>query len=154
MGAYTVFLDVALGFGSPALGLIGGWAGLGAVFFASSLAVLGGAAIAARLRDRIGAVERTVERQQIVGVRKAYRDVFGLARRGGDAEVHVLHVREGRVIGAQGYPLDAVPLSASVKSARSASSIMSSASASSGGFSASSEISPPTRINSRRSARS
>ena len=65
---------------------------------------------AARLRDRIEAVERTVERQQIVGLRRADRDVFGLARRGGDAEVHVLHVREGRVIGAQGYPLDAVPL--------------------------------------------
>ena len=28
MGAYTVFLDVALGFGSPALGLIAGWTGL------------------------------------------------------------------------------------------------------------------------------
>ena len=28
MGAYTVFLDVALGFGSPVLGLIAGWAGL------------------------------------------------------------------------------------------------------------------------------
>jgi MFS family permease len=26
MGAYTAFLDVALGFGSPALGLIAGWA--------------------------------------------------------------------------------------------------------------------------------
>jgi excinuclease ABC subunit C len=65
---------------------------------------------AARLRDRIGAVERTVERQQIVGARRADRDVFGLARRGGDVEVHVLHVREGRVIGAQGYPLDEVAL--------------------------------------------
>src|SRR5688572_874071 len=65
---------------------------------------------AARLRDRIGAVERTVERQQIVGARRADRDVFGLARRGGDVEVHVLHVREGRVIGAQGYPLDDVAL--------------------------------------------
>jgi len=65
---------------------------------------------AARLRDRIGAVERTVERQQIVGLRRADRDVFGLARRGGDVEVHVLHVREGRVIGAQGYALDDVAL--------------------------------------------
>jgi excinuclease ABC subunit C len=65
---------------------------------------------AARLRDRIGAVERTVERQQIVGLRRADRDVFGLARRGGDVEVHVLHVREGRVIGAQGYPLGDVAL--------------------------------------------
>jgi predicted MFS family arabinose efflux permease len=31
MSAYTVFLDVAIGFGSPALGLIAGWAGLSAV---------------------------------------------------------------------------------------------------------------------------
>ena len=49
MGSYTVFLDVALGFGTPVLGLIGGWAGLGAVFLASSLAVLTGAVFAARL---------------------------------------------------------------------------------------------------------
>lgn len=49
MGAYTIFLDVALGFGSPALGLIAGWTGLGSVFFASTLVVLGGAVIAVRL---------------------------------------------------------------------------------------------------------
>ena len=49
MGTYTVFLDVALGFGSPVLGLIAGWAGLGAVFLASTLAVLGAAAVAAQL---------------------------------------------------------------------------------------------------------
>jgi MFS family permease len=49
MGAYTVFLDVALGFGSPALGLIAGAAGLGSVFFAGALIVLGGAVIATRL---------------------------------------------------------------------------------------------------------
>jgi MFS family permease len=40
MGIYTVFLDVALGFGSPALGLIAAWAGLGSVFLASSVVVL------------------------------------------------------------------------------------------------------------------
>ncbi|MBV8615332.1 MAG: arabinose transporter [Acetobacteraceae bacterium] len=49
MGAYTAFLDVALGFGSPALGLVAGWAGLGAVFLAGALVVLGAAAIAVRL---------------------------------------------------------------------------------------------------------
>jgi len=49
MGAYTVFLDVALGFGSPALGLIAGWAGLSSVFLASTLIVLGGAVVAQRL---------------------------------------------------------------------------------------------------------
>jgi predicted MFS family arabinose efflux permease len=49
MGAYTIFLDVALGFGSPALGLIAGYSGLGSVFLASTLIVLGGAVIALRL---------------------------------------------------------------------------------------------------------
>jgi predicted MFS family arabinose efflux permease len=49
MGAYTVFLDVALGFGSPALGLLAGWYGLGAVFAVSAVVVLCAAAIAARL---------------------------------------------------------------------------------------------------------
>ncbi len=45
MGAYTAFLDVALGFGSPALGLIAGWAGLSSVFLAGALVVLGAAPI-------------------------------------------------------------------------------------------------------------
>jgi predicted MFS family arabinose efflux permease len=49
MGAYTVFLDVALGFGTPILGLIGGWAGLGALFLVSAAIVLAGSAFAARL---------------------------------------------------------------------------------------------------------
>jgi excinuclease ABC subunit C len=65
---------------------------------------------AARLRDQIGAVERTVERQQIVTEQPAERDVFGLARKGGDVEVHALHVREGRVVGAKGYGLSGVAL--------------------------------------------
>lgn len=49
MGAYTVFLDVALGFGSPALGLIAGWHGIGAVFIASAVIVSFAAAITVRL---------------------------------------------------------------------------------------------------------
>jgi MFS family permease len=49
MGAYTVFLDVALGLGSPALGLIAGRAGLGAVFLLTALTVAAAAVIAARL---------------------------------------------------------------------------------------------------------
>ncbi len=58
---------------------------------------------AARLRDQVAAVDRTVERQQIVGERPVDRDVFGLARRGGEVEVQVLLVREGRVVGARSY---------------------------------------------------
>lgn len=40
MGAYTACLDVALGIGSPALGLIASAAGLGAVFLVSAVVVL------------------------------------------------------------------------------------------------------------------
>jgi MFS family permease len=47
MGAYTAFLDVALGFGTPALGLLANVAGLGAVFLASAVAALCAAPIAA-----------------------------------------------------------------------------------------------------------
>ena len=43
----TAFLDVALGFGSPALGLLASVAGLGAVFMASAVAALCAAPIAA-----------------------------------------------------------------------------------------------------------
>jgi excinuclease ABC subunit C len=65
---------------------------------------------AARLRDQLAAVERTVERQQIVAERKSERDVFGVSRRGGDVEVCVLHVREGRVTGTESYALTGVAL--------------------------------------------
>jgi MFS family permease len=46
MGAYTVFLDVALGVGSPALGLLAGRTGVGSVFLASGILVLGAAVVA------------------------------------------------------------------------------------------------------------
>jgi MFS family permease len=49
MGAYTAFLDVALGFGTPALGLLADAAGLGTVFAAGMLAALGAAGIAAAI---------------------------------------------------------------------------------------------------------
>ncbi len=65
---------------------------------------------AGRLRDRLAAVERTTEQQQIVAPKLVDRDVFGLARRGGDVEVQVLHVRDGRVSGAASYALAGVEL--------------------------------------------
>jgi len=49
MGMYTAFLDVALGFGTPASGFIAGRSGLSTVFLASAMAVLGAAAFAALL---------------------------------------------------------------------------------------------------------
>ena len=62
MGAYTVFLDVALGFGSPALGLVAGWSGLGSVFLASAILVLGAAVVAAWLLHRNSTAHMTKER--------------------------------------------------------------------------------------------
>jgi MFS family permease len=46
MGVYTVFLDVAMGFGNPLLGLLASAAGLGSVFLAGAVASLGAAAVA------------------------------------------------------------------------------------------------------------
>ena len=64
----------------------------------------------AHLRDQIAAVGRTVERQQIVGERPVDRDVFGLAREGGEACIQVVHVREGRVVGTRDYAFSDVRL--------------------------------------------
>lgn len=50
MGAYTAFLDLALWLANPALGLLAGAFGLGAVFLASALVVTCSAAVAVRLR--------------------------------------------------------------------------------------------------------
>jgi MFS family permease len=55
MGAYTAFLDVALGFGTPALGLLADHAGLGSVFGASMLAAFGAAGVAAILLNKSAA---------------------------------------------------------------------------------------------------
>jgi hypothetical protein len=49
MGAYTAFLDLALGIASPLLGLIASGAGIGAVFLASAILVLSASTIAASL---------------------------------------------------------------------------------------------------------
>jgi len=55
MGAYTAFLDVALGFGTPALGLLADHAGLGSVFGVSMLAAFGAAGVATILLNKSAA---------------------------------------------------------------------------------------------------
>ncbi len=65
---------------------------------------------AARLRDRLQAIGRTLEQQQIVSEHQLERDVFGLAREGGEVGVQVLHVREGRVVGAEDFGFSDVAL--------------------------------------------
>jgi excinuclease ABC subunit C len=58
---------------------------------------------AARLRDRIRAIERTQERQQVVSHWGGDQDVFGLYREGGFIEAEVLFVRQGKLTGNQVY---------------------------------------------------
>jgi excinuclease ABC subunit C len=65
---------------------------------------------AARLRNQLQAVERTVENQRMVSTQKIDRDVFALAREGGEIEVQALHVRDGRVMGAEGFGFSDVRL--------------------------------------------
>ncbi len=52
---------------------------------------------AARLRDQLHAIERTLEAQQIVGTTDQDQDAFGMYREGGQVELVVLHVREGKL---------------------------------------------------------
>jgi MFS family permease len=73
MGAYTAFLDISLGLSSPALGLIASRAGLGAVFFASMVAVLCSVPLAVRLivapnlsRSAAGAVPFPGKRKETI----------------------------------------------------------------------------------------
>ncbi len=58
---------------------------------------------AARLRDRIRAVELTLERQKAVTHRPVDRDVVAMAREGGEAEVVVLVIRSGNLIDRRAY---------------------------------------------------
>jgi excinuclease ABC subunit C len=58
---------------------------------------------AARLRDRIEAIDRTMERQGMISARLVDRDVFGLSREGQRVEVHVLHIRQGKLLGASSH---------------------------------------------------
>ncbi|NDC46140.1 MAG: excinuclease ABC subunit UvrC [Actinobacteria bacterium] len=61
---------------------------------------------AARLRDRVGAIDRALERQQMVGERGDDFDVVSLAESELEAAVHVFYVRKGRVLGNNGYVVD------------------------------------------------
>ncbi len=63
---------------------------------------------AARLRDRWAAVQRAIEKQQMVAERSEDIDVIGLAEDELEAAVQVFFVRKGRVVGRKGFVLDKV----------------------------------------------
>ncbi len=58
---------------------------------------------AARLRDRIFKIERTLERQRITQTISVDQDVFGLARQGSAVDLQMLFVRGGLLIGRRDF---------------------------------------------------
>ncbi len=63
---------------------------------------------AARLRDRLTAVRKAIEKQQMVADRSEDLDVVGIADDELEASVQVFFVRKGRVVGRKGFVLDKV----------------------------------------------
>jgi excinuclease ABC subunit C len=63
---------------------------------------------AARLRDRLAAVQRAIEKQQMVAERSEDLDVIGIADDDLEAAVQVFYVRKGRVVGRKGFVVDKV----------------------------------------------
>jgi len=59
---------------------------------------------AARLRDQLVAVERSLEKQRVLMADDADRDVFGLYREGPDLVLAVLSMRRGKLQDARTYP--------------------------------------------------
>jgi excinuclease ABC subunit C len=60
---------------------------------------------AARYRDRLAAVERTLERQKVVTSDMVDRDVIGLARDRGRIMAVIMFVRRGALLGTRNLPL-------------------------------------------------
>src|SRR5207245_10191249 len=58
---------------------------------------------AARVRDRVRAIEKTVERQTVLHHWGGDQDVFGLYREGGFIEAIVLMVRHGKLTSTQSW---------------------------------------------------
>ncbi|MHB8051276.1 MAG: excinuclease ABC subunit UvrC [Coriobacteriia bacterium] len=61
---------------------------------------------AARLRNSLDAVRASLERQRVVSDRPLDLDVIGLEREETITGVHLLHVREGRIVGSNEFTLD------------------------------------------------
>src|SRR3954469_20334478 len=59
---------------------------------------------AARVRDQVIAIERSLERQKVATTAPIDQDVFGLYREADRLLVYVLYIRQGRITGGQGFP--------------------------------------------------
>lgn len=61
--------------------------------------------MAAKIRDQITAIEKTVERQHVFSPRMEDQDIIGLAQSGDLCQVVILFVRKGYVVGSRNYLL-------------------------------------------------
>ncbi|MEO8085106.1 MAG: excinuclease ABC subunit UvrC [Ardenticatenales bacterium] len=61
---------------------------------------------AARLRDRVGAIEQLIERQRVIAPTLADQDVIAVAREDGSAIAQVFFVRNGKLMGSEHFPLE------------------------------------------------
>lgn len=63
---------------------------------------------AAALRDKLRAIERTMEQQKMAGFGRRHLDVLGLARSGGEAAVQRFAIRDGRTVARDVYLVENV----------------------------------------------
>ena len=54
-------------------------------------------------RDKLAAVERTIEQQKVAAYSRAHLDVIGLARSEAEACLQVLQIRNGKMIGREHF---------------------------------------------------
>ncbi len=62
---------------------------------------------AANLRDKIRAIERTMESQKMAAFARTELDLFGMARQDGQAATQLFAIRNGKMIGRDVYMVDA-----------------------------------------------
>lgn len=60
---------------------------------------------AARIRDKIGAIETTLEKQRIVSASFKDQDIFGLYREGDRIQIYAIYVRKGAIIGQRRFSI-------------------------------------------------
>ncbi len=58
---------------------------------------------AARVRDQLGAMEKALQSQQIIGTTQLDQDAIGMYREGGQVEFVVLQVRQGKLLHSQSW---------------------------------------------------
>ena len=61
---------------------------------------------AARLRDQICSIKKSIEKQKVTDYGGGNQDVIGLHQDGGEVEVTLLFIRQGRLIGRRSYPVE------------------------------------------------